>query len=66
MVELGGLRPKTGFDVAQALAPSQLRERQAQILVKTGEPLDLALAIVAGDATAKLVKGKCCMSWAKT
>jgi hypothetical protein len=34
MVELGSLRTQARFDVAQALAPSQLRERQAQILIK--------------------------------
>ena len=34
MVEFGRLRTQTRFDVAQALAPGQLRKRQAQILIK--------------------------------
>ena len=53
MVELGRLRTKASFNIAQALAPGQLRERQAQILIKAREPLDLVLAIVAGHATTK-------------
>jgi hypothetical protein len=53
MVELGGLRAKTGFDVAQALEPSELRERQTQILVEAGEPFDPILTSIAGNATTK-------------
>src|SRR5271157_2603765 len=34
MVELEGLRAKTRFDVAQALAPGQLREGKTKILIE--------------------------------
>src|SRR5215471_9357923 len=53
MIELGRLRAQTSFDVAQAFAPGQLRERQTQILIKAGEPLDLVLATIARDAPTK-------------
>ena len=39
--------------ITQALSPCELRERHAQILVETGEMLDLVLAIVTSDATSK-------------
>ena len=53
MVELGGLRPQARFDVAQALAIGQLRKCHAQILIETGEALDLVLALVARHAATK-------------
>jgi hypothetical protein len=40
MVQPGRLRTKTSFNIAQALAPGQLRERQAQILIKARKALD--------------------------
>src|SRR6516162_5788169 len=53
MVELRGLRTKAGFNIAQALAPGQLRECEAQILIEARKPLDPALAVVARHATTK-------------
>src|SRR5215467_6071661 len=53
MVELRGLRTKAGFNIAQALAPDQLRECEAQILIEARKPLDPALAVVARHATTK-------------
>ena len=53
MIELGGLRAQTSFDVAQAFAPGQLRKRQTQILIKAGESLDLVLATIARDGPTK-------------
>src|SRR5215472_2318834 len=53
MVELCGLRTKAGFNIAQALAPGQLRECEAQILIEARKPLDPALAVVSRHATTK-------------
>ena len=53
VIELGSLGAQTRFDVAQALAKSQLRERHAQKLIQAGERLHLALALIATDASAK-------------
>ena len=53
VIELRDLGAQTGFDVAQALAKRELREGHAQILIETREALDLVLAVVLGDATAK-------------
>jgi hypothetical protein len=53
MVQLGVLRPQTGFDVAQALAKRQLRKGPSQELVETGKRLDLVLAAVARYAAPK-------------
>src|SRR6516165_4265690 len=53
MVELRGLHTKAGFNIAQALAPGQLRECEAQILIEARKPLDPALAVVARHATTK-------------
>src|SRR5215467_13412404 len=53
MVELRGLHTKPGFNIAQALAPGQLRECEAQILIEARKPLDPALAVVARHATTK-------------
>jgi hypothetical protein len=53
VVELGRLAAQAGFDVAQALPVSQLREGHAQELVRAGELLDLVFPAVAGDAAAE-------------
>jgi hypothetical protein len=53
MVQPGRLRTKTSFNIAQALAPGQLRERQAQILIKARKALDLAFTTVTDHATTK-------------
>src|SRR5215471_7198520 len=53
MVELRGLHTKAGFNIAQALAPGQLRECEAQILIEARKPLDPALAVVSRHATTK-------------
>ena len=53
MIELRTVCSQAGLNVAQTLAPGELRERHAPILVETGETLDLVLAIVTSDATSK-------------
>jgi hypothetical protein len=53
MVELTRLRAKTGLDVAQAFAPSQLSEGEAWILVQAREALDPLLAAIAYDTPTK-------------
>lgn len=53
VVELRCLAAQAGFNVAQALPVGQLREGHAQILVETGEVLDLVLAAVACDTATK-------------
>lgn len=55
MIELGLLGVKTGFDVAQVAAISQLREHQAKEQIPTGEVLDVTIALVAIDTNLKLV-----------
>ena len=51
MIELGALRAKTCFDVAQAFAIGQLRESHAQVLIEAREAFDLVLALVASNAS---------------
>jgi hypothetical protein len=46
---------KTGFDVPQTLAPCELGESKAMELTMTREMLDLAIAMVTRNATAKNV-----------
>jgi hypothetical protein len=53
MIELGLLRAQTSFDVAQALAISQLRESHAKKLVPTREALQFEVALIAFDAAVK-------------
>jgi hypothetical protein len=55
VVQLGGLRFKTGFDVPQTLAPCELGESKTMELVMTREMLDLVIAIITGNATTKNV-----------
>lgn len=50
MIELGALRAKTCFDVAQAFTIGQLRESHAQVLIEAREAFDLVLALVASNA----------------
>lgn len=49
VIELGSLRPQAGFDVAQALAIGELRERRAAQLIGAAELADSMLAAVALD-----------------
>lgn len=44
-------RAQADLDIAQALAVGELGEGQTQELVKTGEGLDVAIAVVALDVT---------------
>jgi len=53
VVELIRLSTQTRLDIAQALAVGQLREGHAQILIDTGERLDLVFSAVARNATTK-------------
>ena len=57
VVELALLSCQAGFDVAQALAVAQLRERHGAKLVLTGEALDVAIALIALHAATKAVLG---------
>ncbi len=47
--ELGGLRPQTGFDVAQTLAVGQLCECHATVLLGTAKRFDRMVTAVALD-----------------
>ena len=53
VVKLGGLTAQAGFDVAQTLAISQLRECHAHKLVETSEVFDLVLSVVSSDTSAE-------------
>jgi hypothetical protein len=55
MIELGLLGAETRFDIAQAVAISELSEGQAEELIPTREVFDVAIALVAIDANLKLV-----------
>jgi hypothetical protein len=46
VIELGGLRAQTGFDIAQALAKGQLCKRHRQVLIQTSETLDFVMSTV--------------------
>ena len=60
VVELCCLAAQTGFDVAQAFSVGQLREGHTQILIQTGEVLDLVLASVPGHATTESSQRQMC------
>jgi hypothetical protein len=51
MIELRTVCSQAGLDIAQVVSPCELRERHAQMLVETGEVLDLVLAAVASNVT---------------
>jgi hypothetical protein len=53
VIELGGLRPQTGFDIAQALAKGQLCKRHRQVLIQTSETLDFVMSTVTRHAATK-------------
>ena len=53
VIELGGLCAQAGLDIAQAFPVGDLGEGHAAILIRTSEPLDLAVAAVALHATPK-------------
>ena len=57
-VKLRAHGSETGFDVAQALAIRQLRERHRQVLIPTGEAARVRVASIAGNALLKLFVGK--------
>jgi hypothetical protein len=58
VVELVLLGTKTGFDISQAFAVSQLGEGHAQMLVETEELLDFEIASVTVDALVESVERK--------
>ena len=58
MIELGLLSTKTSFDIAEALAISELSKRQTEELIPAGEIFDVAIALVPIDANLKLVGGE--------
>ena len=58
VVELGALGAQTGFDITQAFAVGEPRERPAQVLIETGKALDLVVAAIALDAATEAVHGK--------
>ena len=53
VIKLGALYLQACFDIAQALAPRELSERQTAKLIMAGEVLDLPVAIIMRDATAQ-------------
>jgi hypothetical protein len=46
--------PQTGFNIAQALAIGQRSKGHNKILLSAGKLLDVPVAVVASNATAKL------------
>ena len=58
VIELAADRTKARFDVAQALAVGQLRERHREILIPAGQIFQIATTAVAGYALLKLLVGK--------
>jgi hypothetical protein len=53
VIQLGLMRPQTHFDIAQALAPSELGEDHAQVVIQTRETFGIAVAVVLRHQTAK-------------
>src|SRR5690606_11140147 len=53
MKQLGLMRAQADLDLAQAFASGELREGHAQELIEAGELLDVAMAVVAINATSK-------------
>jgi hypothetical protein len=58
VVELGLLGAETRFDIAQALAISELSKDQTKELIPAGEVFDIAVALVSVDANLKLITRK--------
>jgi hypothetical protein len=58
VVELALHRTQAGFDIAQTVAVSQLRERHCQILVPARESLLLIVAAVTSHTFLKLIRGQ--------
>jgi hypothetical protein len=58
MIELGLLSTKTGFDIAETFAISELSKGQTEELIPAGEIFDVAIALVPIDANLKLVSGE--------
>lgn len=50
VIQLGLYRAKTGFDIAEALAISELRERHAEKLIPAGETRRLVITTISCDA----------------
>src|ERR1035438_277763 len=57
MIEPRPQGAQAGFDIAQALAIGELSKGHAQELVPAGKTADFVVALIALDATAKLVRG---------
>lgn len=57
VIQLGLHRTETGFDVAQALAISELRERHAQKLIPTREARGLVIAVVPINTRPEVTRG---------
>jgi hypothetical protein len=57
VIPFSSQRAQTDFDIAQTFAVSQLRKGHAQKLVPAGKIRDLAIAVIALDAAAKLARG---------
>jgi hypothetical protein len=53
VIQLGLLRARTSFDIAQTFPPSELRESQTEKLIPAGETLDFVIASVRVDTPAK-------------
>ena len=59
-IELYRLAAQTGLDIEQTFPLGQLRESHAQILIRTGEMLDLVLATVPGNTTTESGQWQMC------
>jgi hypothetical protein len=58
MVETASHGLQTGDDIPEAFPIGQLSKRQAKELVKTGEPSDSVVSVVAPDTLPELVEGQ--------
>src|SRR5215831_12949499 len=58
VIQLAAHRPKASFDIAKALAISQLSERHRQILIATREASSMSITAIACDTFLKLVGGQ--------
>jgi hypothetical protein len=58
MVELAALCSKTDLDIPEAFSIGQLGESHAQVLIQTGEPVNLPVPFVPIYTAAERVHGK--------
>jgi hypothetical protein len=66
VVELGGLRAQTGFDISETLAKRQLRKSHRQVLIQASEPLHLVMSTITRHTATEVVSGRCSINCANT